>query len=136
MTPTDKKNANWVPSLTGRVDPVVEQAIRHLYNNVYKLRDHVSKVTAPDAMADALKLPKPSLANPKPVASPPDLNGHPGLLAEPQKGMATVVQAPPSSTDILSRAGSIITYNGSIYVYDASTNPGKFRLLGALGAPI
>lgn len=39
MTPSGTKPQNWIPSLTGRVDPVVEQAIRYLFEAAYSLRD-------------------------------------------------------------------------------------------------
>lgn len=130
-------NANWIPSLAGKIDPQAEQAIRHLYTAVYKLRDHVGKAINPDGSVKGMdQIPKASIANPQPVAPPPNLDGHPGLLSQPQKGMATAVTTPPSQSDILSRPGAMITYKGSIYVYDGSTTPGVFRLLGALSTPI
>lgn len=120
-TPANDKSKNWIPNLTGRVDSVVEQAIQYLFRAVYSLRD--------------------GEAGPSPVASKggvTNVNNLPGLLSQPQKGMAVPVSYKPTPQDILSRPGSIILYTptNSVYVFDGSTNPGQFKLLGALGAPL
>lgn len=117
MTPTNK-NSNWIPSLTNRVDSVVEQAIRYLFEAVYALRDGKAGPVA----AEALGTP------------PTNVNGLPGLLSQPQKGMAVPVNYKPGIHDILSQPGTIILYQptSSVYTYDPSTK--TFRLLGALGA--
>lgn len=108
---------NWIPNLTGRIDSVVEQAIRYLYEAVYALRDGKAGPTAPGG-AKAIE----------------NVNNLPGLLSQPQKGMATSVNYKPGIHDILSQSGSIILYQptNSVYVYDPSTK--TFRLLGALSA--
>jgi len=113
-------NRNWTPTLAGRVDPVVEQAIRYLFEAVYSLRDGKTG----------------TLAGPGAKPGVPNVNGYPGLLSQPQKGMAVPVNYKPGIHDILSQPGSIILYQptSSVYVYDPATK--TFRLLGALGAAL
>lgn len=118
----DTQTANWIPNLTGRVDPAVEQAIRYLFGAVYHLRDRSGI----------------ALGGPKDKPDTFSLNGFPGVLSQPQKGMAVPYNYKPTSKDIVSIGGGLILYmpTTSIYCYDPSTNPGQFKLVAALGAPL
>ena len=120
MTPTATPTPNkWIPNLTGRVDSVVEQAIRYLFEAVYALRDGKAGPGTPGS---------------KPGVGVVNVNGFPGLLSQPQKGLAFPTNSKPTIHDIVTQPGAIILYQptSSVYVYDPSTK--TFRLLGALGA--
>ena len=121
--PSGDKKQNWIPTLTGRVDPVVEQAIRYLFEAVYHLRDGEPVGTSPGTPG---------------ATSVINVNGLPGLLSQPQKGLAAPYAYKPTSHDIVSIGGGLILYlpTSSVYCYDPSTNPGVFKLVAALGAPL
>lgn len=112
---------NWIPNLTGRVDPIVEQAIKYLFEAIYHLRDN-QNLPAPAGQKSGTT----------------SVNGLPGVLAQPQKGMATPYTNKPLQHDIVSIGGGLILYlpTSSVYCYDPSTNPGKFKLVAALGAAL
>lgn len=114
------KDQNWIPNLAGVVPVSVDQAIRYLFQAVYSLRDGKAGPGVPGTSK----------------AGVPNVNGYPGLLSQPQKGMAVPVNYKPGVHDILSQPGTIILYTptSSVYVYDPATK--TFRLLGALGADL
>lgn len=121
------KPKTWIPSLTGRVDPIVEQAILYLFQAIYHLRDtgNLSDAAKQTITALAAATP-PTAAVVSHIATqlssggsnPLNVTGLPGVLPAPQtsSGAPTVTDL-PGPADPLSFVGSTIIYQGVEYQY-------------------
>lgn len=131
---SNKKITNWIPSLTGRIDPVVEQAIRYLFEAIYHLRDtgdlsaaakaHITKIAA-DATPTAKVIKHIASSLSSGGSDPLDVTGLPGTLPTPQtsSGPPTVTSL-PGPTDPLTFVGSLVIYQGIEYQYRSSPTLG------------
>ena len=126
-------NSNWIPNLTDRVDPVVEQAIRYLFKAVYHLRDEASlNPVARKAVADlskAVALSPTVIQNVNKQLSsggshPINVTGLPGVLPTPQPSGPPTVTTLPGPNDPLSQIGNTVIFNGVDYTYTANPTPG------------
>ncbi len=118
--------SQWIPNLTGRVDPVVEREIRRLFEYHYATTarlDNPAKVTSLDLRAVVQAI---SAGG----SSPLNLTGLVGQTAQPQIAKVTHVTSLPPIGSNLAQAGVVVELNGIPYFFDASTLPGTWRILG------
>lgn len=118
---------NWMPSLTGRVDPIVEQAILYLFRAVYSLRNGTgfgpgAKVAISDVVAPSVNIEMLSKEIAKAISasgsSPLDVTGLPGTLGTPQTAAGNaIVTALPGPNDPLSFLGNQVIFNGVPFRY-------------------
>ncbi len=141
------KNNDWIPNLTGRVDPIVEQAIQYLFKAVYLLRSGkglssqaITKITqlALPAITAAV-IPAANTALSAGGSNPLSIQSLPGTSSTPQPAALTVVTSLPGPTDPLSVIGSTVIYQGVQWTYTllpgVSSTPFWFRS-SALGTSL
>jgi len=112
---------DWYPSLPN-ADQDTAQAIQYLFQNLYALRDKSQKNN-----------PKEEKSKESNRSSIKNVAGFSGQLSEPQRGKATAVTKLPPPNSYLSQEGTIIRFEGDLYYYDTSTNPGTWKLVRGLG---
>lgn len=124
---SDRKT-NWIPNLSGRTDPIVEQAIRYLFRAIYHLRDTgdlsaAAKKNITDLAAAAI----PTKTVIDHIAAqlssggsnPLNVTGLPGVLPNPQLSGPPIVTALPGPGDPLSQPGNLVIYKGIEYQFRA-----------------
>lgn len=142
--PANKNNDNWIPNLTGRVDPIAEQAIDYLFRAVYMLRSGVgistqaiTKITEAALPAiTASVIPATNIALAAGGSNPLSIQNLPGISSSPQPASITVVTALPMPGDPLSTLGSTVSFQGVQYTYTVLPILGStpfWQLSAALG---
>lgn len=121
------------PNLTGKVTPEAKLAIDTLFDRVKSVAKGLDTVKgAILSAADVKGHVGPEASQQLTIAgnNPLNVEGLLGQLSQPQKAAATPVTALPGPQDPLSQNGQIIYFNHRLYWFDASTDPGVWRLLG------
>ena len=103
---------SWYPNLTGQVAPQVDDAIRRLYQHVYEIRGGMPNVQAQPFDVRALQVGG---------ATPLNVTGLIGTLAQPQLARAPLYAALPNSANVVSQDGALIFFSGALYRYDAAS---------------
>jgi hypothetical protein len=117
-----------IPSLAGRIDPAADLAIQQIVLAVRALQ------APPPAPPPAPFIPGYfDIAQALAVdgVSPLDVTGLLGVLAQPQITGAPRVETLPDP--LLSQDGQLANYQGTLYYFNASTQPRQWIPLGALG---
>lgn len=101
----------WYPNLTGQVAPQVDDAIRRLYAHVYEIRGERANAPTTSLNVSALQVGG---------ATPLNVTGLIGTLAQPQLARAPLYAALPNAGNVISQDGALIFFSGALYRYDAS----------------
>jgi hypothetical protein len=127
--------SNWIPNLAGRTDPIVEQAIRYLFQAVYHLRDTGELSSAAKKTITNLAAGVPPTATviehiatqlSAGGSNPINVTGLPGTLPTPQTSSGPpIVTSLPGPADPLSFIGSLVIYQGIEYQYRAIPGGGN-----------
>lgn len=135
--------SRWTPNLSGRVDPVVKQAIEYLFQAIYSLQNGsltpqgAKNVVEQTQHLTIQAISKQVTADVVKAVSP----GGPSALPPPPPvpaGIPTVLVLPPPG-DPLAILGQAVNFNGQQWVYQANPAPGGapfWRLSVAQGTTI
>ena len=145
-SPNSGRKTNWIPNLSGRTDPIVEQAIRYLFQAIYHLRDtdelSASKKKAIEAIA-AAAIPTNTVIDhiAKQLSSggsnPINVTGLPGVLPTPQTSSGPpTVDVLPGPSDALSFIGSLVIYQGIEYQYRSTPSGNSWVRTVSVGASL
>lgn len=137
---------NWIPNLSGRIDPIVEQAIRYLYNAIYHLRDtgdispaakQVITTIAAGATPTAAVVAHIATQLSAGGSSPINVTGLPGVLPTPQTSSGPpTVTALPAASDPLSFIGSLVIFGGIEYQYRSTPSGNAWVRTVSVGASL
>ena len=127
-----QRNIDWTPNITGDVPANTEYAIKRLYEDVRRVSLRVDSV-------ESRPLPKIDVASIKRQlqaggVAPLNLTGLIGQTAEPQQAAAPNFITLPDISSPAAQGGALARQDGILYVFDDSTNPGEWKIIGALGA--
>jgi hypothetical protein len=134
----DEKQNEWYPTLRGLVHPEAERAIRLILDQVYSAGRFIRDIaeTRPTREEVTKKLVSPAVIQgvlQAPGSAPLNVNNLPGVLAQPQKTFLPLVTSLPIAADPLSQDGTLIRYNGTVWYFDGTVEPGTWRPLPVVG---
>lgn len=123
-----------LPNLQSHVKPVVEQAIRRLYEFANSVDVRLSEVSArPVALEQDIPTPAQVSADLQASGRAPlNVSGLIGVLSNPQRATIPEYTALPDSGDPNSQDGVAILLNGQIYRFDQSSEPGQWSPIGTV----
>jgi hypothetical protein len=121
------------PQLGFDVHPSVRRAVADAYR---KLNDLQVRLNDLENMTSSI-VPVPSVAQIQRSLSasgtnPLNIQGLLGVAAQAQIAGIPTVTALPSANDPITQNTGVVRYGGTIYVYDASTEPGEWKPLAAI----
>lgn len=119
------KETDWIPNLSGRLDPQSEQAVQYLFRAVYSLRNGTGinaagiKRIVGGGATQILNFTTPAAAKNLAAggSNPLTIQNLPGVSSSPQPAALTPVTSLPPSGDPLSVVGSTVIYQGVQWTY-------------------
>lgn len=119
------------PTLHGRIDVLAERYLRDVQYAFTSLSSRVEALdNAPVQTANYTAIERALQAN---GSDPLNVSNLIGLLAQPQVPFFQVVKTLPQPPSPLAQNGTVVIYNGILYWYNATTQPGSWLEVATAG---
>ena len=126
---------DWYPNLTGRLDPIAEQAIRKLFELSYGKQKSISGIHPPSSLSFT-EIAKALSAGGSNALS---ITGLVGQASQPQLSKVPQLNSAPLPGNPLSQPNTLVEINGVLNILSSNggiQNPGIWQPAGALGVKL
>lgn len=126
------RDYSFIQALQGSLPDNAIQAFQLLATHLYDLNDQVQRLPRTDTKPPSTAQVTAAIQQSKQL----NVSQFLGVLAQPQNAGIYTVSVLPDQSSPLSQDGGVVRFGGVLYVFDATTEPGSWVVLPAVGVDL